>query len=254
MKFSCEHCGTLIDTDKDKNCPHCGAPYSRNKEYSEAKDYKRKHNDFDLKEREVDIHSKELQNKIVENSLNNVSKVSKFSKVFVVIFILIFLVALFFIVKGALNIKNNREEVYKDLFNIDNSEVKVSYNENGVTDNYEFKCDGIAIYDYDSFFEPEDERGNNEYYDFHIIFKNKSDKLKNLSSIVLTYTDENGNEDVIAKSYSSGMKPDRLEFFAREQVTYTGYITFIVPKYVTDVKLKYDRVTISINDIQSKIK
>ena len=50
------------------------------------------------------------------------------------------------------------------------------------------------------------------------------------------------------------MKPDRLEFFAREQVTYTGYITFIVPKYVTDVKLKYDRVTISINDIQSKIK
>ena len=26
MKISCEHCGTQIDVEKDRNCPHCGAP------------------------------------------------------------------------------------------------------------------------------------------------------------------------------------------------------------------------------------
>ena len=71
MKISCEHCGTQIDVEKDRNCPHCGAPYSRNKEYDEIKNYKKKKED-------LNIESHELQNKIVETTLNNFNRVSYF--------------------------------------------------------------------------------------------------------------------------------------------------------------------------------
>ena len=33
MKFHCEYCKELIDSEKDKKCPNCGASYKNNKEY-----------------------------------------------------------------------------------------------------------------------------------------------------------------------------------------------------------------------------
>lgn len=33
MKFHCEYCRELVDTEKDKKCPSCGATYKENKEY-----------------------------------------------------------------------------------------------------------------------------------------------------------------------------------------------------------------------------
>ena len=38
MKIICEHCGTSIDLDKDKICPNCKAPYSKNQDYNEYKE------------------------------------------------------------------------------------------------------------------------------------------------------------------------------------------------------------------------
>ena len=35
MKIICEHCGTSIDLDKDKICPNCKAPYSKNQDYKQ---------------------------------------------------------------------------------------------------------------------------------------------------------------------------------------------------------------------------
>lgn len=96
MKISCEHCGTQIDVEKDRNCPHCGAPYSRNKEYDEIKNYKKKKED-------LNIESHELQNKIVETTLNNFNSVSKISKVVfifsAIVFLIIFITAITFIMK-----------------------------------------------------------------------------------------------------------------------------------------------------------
>ena len=34
----CEHCGTSIDLDKDKVCPNCKAPFSKNQDYNEYKE------------------------------------------------------------------------------------------------------------------------------------------------------------------------------------------------------------------------
>ena len=38
MKIICEHCGTSIDLDKDKVCPNCKAPFSKNQDYNEYKE------------------------------------------------------------------------------------------------------------------------------------------------------------------------------------------------------------------------
>ena len=53
--ITCENCGTAIDTEKNSRCPNCGASYARNKDYSKEKDYKYKHSDLDIREREAEI-------------------------------------------------------------------------------------------------------------------------------------------------------------------------------------------------------
>jgi len=99
MRITCEHCGTGIDIDKDKRCPNCGASYARNKDYKDYKDAHNKNTEYEFREREADIHSKELQNKIIEKTLNTANKISFMQVITTIIFIVIFVIALLFIFK-----------------------------------------------------------------------------------------------------------------------------------------------------------
>lgn len=56
MKFHCEYCRELIDAEKDKKCPSCGATYENNKEYKklheEQQEFVQKQRDFIQKQQE----------------------------------------------------------------------------------------------------------------------------------------------------------------------------------------------------------
>ena len=36
MKIYCDYCGTQIDTDKNNNCPNCGASFADNERLKKA--------------------------------------------------------------------------------------------------------------------------------------------------------------------------------------------------------------------------
>ncbi len=99
--ITCEHCGTAIDLEKDKRCPNCGASYSRNKEYAEYKNNAKKDKEYEFREREADIKTKEITNDILEKQTNMVNNHFDFTKktfsILLVIFAVIFVAALIFI-------------------------------------------------------------------------------------------------------------------------------------------------------------
>jgi uncharacterized C2H2 Zn-finger protein len=100
--ITCEHCGTAINLEKDKRCPNCGASFSRNKEYKELKDNQNKEKEYDFREREADIKTKEITNDILEKQNNMVANHFDFTKktfsVLLIIFAIIFVASLIFII------------------------------------------------------------------------------------------------------------------------------------------------------------
>lgn len=102
MKITCEHCGAVIDTENDKKCTNCGAPYSSNKEYKDVRENRKRNSDYDFREREADIKTKELSNEIIEKTL----KAHNSFKIFPFIFAIIFIMAFAFIIYVASNMFN----------------------------------------------------------------------------------------------------------------------------------------------------
>ena len=275
MKITCEHCGTVIDTEKDKKCPSCHAPYSDNKEYKEVKDYKKKDKDYDFREREADIRKKEITNSIMEKQMDTAKKLTFIP---VIIFVFIAVVSIFVFrlisaqIKDSSNIHNNNDNTnIKDNINdmkdtIDEfkgekqeetaeEEKNISFKENAIMNKYEIKCDDVREYKYDWYekgtYRPKDLK----YYAFHLVFKNTSNESLILSNnIQLTYTDNKGNKDINAKKHVANQKEsaNSLEFFAKSNSNYSGNAFFEIPNYVKDVKIKYDKVTITIKDFRKK--
>lgn len=242
MKITCEHCGTVINTSKDKNCPNCGAPYAKSKEFKEV-------NDLDKRDKEASVRTKELGNEIIENTMSTFKTAHTLQKIISVFaFILFFAIVIFGFVMFRKNIVNpNDKEIIEVV------PVEVSFNEDGVGTDFEIKCDGVSKYKYDVF---ENDRGEGiEYYNFHLVFKNKSKTYKALTETKLTYTDENGNPDVFAKWHMSNANEmsKAIDLIATKEGTYTGNIVFEVPDYVKDVTLKYENVIIKIEDFKGKI-
>ena len=224
MKITCENCGTGIDTDKDKRCPNCGASYSNNKEYRELKDTSRKHTDYDFREREADIRTKELSNQMIEKTLNAQSKFKILPIIIGIIFIAIFIAAAYQIFN--VNKEINGNETSKD------KTILVNFNENAVTDNFDMKCDGITNYKKDIFEEKEEDKGI-AYYNFHIVFNNKTDSWATLHDIALTYTDDKGNENISANRHSQNTEEMRtgLTSIATSKLSYSGNITFEIHSF-----------------------
>ena len=110
MMITCEHCGTAVDVEKEKRCPNCGASYARNKDYKEYKSNMNKSKEYDFREREADIKTKEITNDILEKQTNMVNSHFDFTKksfsILLVIFAIIFIAALIFIFLVSKNIFN----------------------------------------------------------------------------------------------------------------------------------------------------
>lgn len=263
MNITCDHCGSSVNVDKHLRCPNCGAPYTNNSQYIELKRQKNRLNEINNNEKELDTHVKGFREKI--------SKDAEIEKYVKIIYVLIFLICatplLNIIYRGFKNayltITDQKEIINNytpNIPNISNDEenqiINVSFDENAVTENYEIKIDKITNYNYDTF-ETEKYRGEDiDYYNFHVVFKNKTDTFLFIENYLsLTYTDTNGNEDVIAKKHNPNIKEynSKIESTATTRGTYTGNITFEIPKQIKDVQINYKNVEISINNFKSLI-
>ena len=240
MKITCEHCGCGIDVDKDDKCPNCGAPYSDNKELKELKEYHRKNKEYNLKEREMNIRTKEMATNMIENTF-------KGQKVGLIIFAIIFIAALISMVTIF------TKQIGKDIDS--NKSYNGVYNEFVGGKSFEIKCDGIEkVETSDSLFgsltKPKE---NYSFYKFHILVKNKSDDWINLNDINLTYIDENGNEDIMAKRANTFITDDILNYFATDKMTYSGYVVYEIPDYVENVNIKLDNTVINIDNFKENL-
>ena len=240
MHITCEHCGSTIDLDKDKVCPNCGAPYNNNKEFKSVKEYHQKNKEMNLKEREMKLeHQKEVQ----ETAKKVATGVFAGQAVIFAISGIVFLLIIGGFVFGiSRNINRNAGK---------NEIITGNYNEYAVGKLYEMKCDGIEKIDNSKYNFHDNEK---IYYKFHILFKNKSEDWISLNDIQLTYTDENGNEDIKANKPHLSISYDELDYFAKEKMTYSGEVIFEIPEYVKDVKLRLNNITINIDNFKSLIK
>ena len=258
MKITCEHCGTIIDTEKDKKCSNCGAPYSKNKKYKKVEEINDINNDYDLREREADIRKKEITNDIMEKQLNTVKRISFIPFLIFLIALFVFGLIFYNVFKASNKQMNKAIDNMTDTTNVreekeEEKEKTVSFNETAEMENYDIICDKVREYEYEWYEEGNHRPSNLDYYAFHIVFKNKSTKNMTLySNFKVTYTDENGNEDINAKSHSSNSKESsqRLDFFAQPNSKYSGYIFFELPSYVKSVKIIYDKTTINVENFR----
>lgn len=251
MNITCEHCGSTIDIDKDKVCPNCGAPYSNNKEYKEVKEYHKKEKEIKLKEKETTVESRQLANQVFQSTI-------KGRKIFGLISGIIMLGIIAFVVftifrheeKPAVIPEYNGNNIQKE-----EQTVEVSFNESAQTESFDIKCDKVSDYKYDYFEKKEYKNSDNKVYNFHIVFQNKVNRLSILDTISLTYTDNKGNENVSAKKVHANVDESKnsLDIVTRDTLTHKGNIAFEIPKYVKDVKLVYEDVTININNFKDKM-
>ena len=263
MKITCEHCGCIIDTDKDKKCPNCGAPYSKSEEYKEVKDYHKKNKDYDLKEREEDIKTKELTNKVFQNALFGSKMIAIVASMIFLIIVIVF-ISIAFSTKKSTNSKNeiNHQEQKEIIDKIqdqmglkEQEKITVSFNELAETENYEIKCNKVSEYKYDYFEQKEYKKSDYKVYNFQIIFTNKKEIISTLNNIQLTYTDKEGNENIVAKKVNANVDESKnaLDFLAKDTLTHKGNMAYEIPKYVNDVKIVYDSVTIVIDNFKGKM-
>jgi hypothetical protein len=239
MKITCEHCRGAIDIEHDKKCPTCGASYGNNQEFKKIKDIQDKRTEYEFRQKEAEIQGREISNELLRNSAN----IGKKALIAPFIGILIFFVFVAIII--FMNVRRG------NLLNEGLSgKVEVNFNETAETNKYDIKVDEVVTVTEDkitTFFNQKDE--NSTYYGFHILFKNKTDSWNNLSEINCTYTDD----DIKLKRLFI-MGTDNMSGFAKEQLTYEGYIYCEVPNNVNDVNIKFENTKVIIKDFRELIK
>lgn len=234
MRITCEHCKSIIDTRYEKKCNNCGAPYSDNKEY----------NEYLKKEKEM----KEQIHKVGSKMIDNTMKSFALGKFLIIMFSLIFVSMIIF--SFVLIFDSNKKIEYHSSDRQIDSSIEVGFNEIAVSEKYDIKCDKVSAFNNDE--KLFNKKENYNYYSFHIVFNNKV-QVNLLSDFVLTYSDSDGNEDVISNREMLAMEEEQLDIVATKKGTYTGNITFGVPKYVNDIKIKYKDIVIIINNFKDKI-
>ena len=234
MKIKCEHCGSVVDAKHEEKCHNCGAPFTDNKEY--------------IRLLEGENVRKEAEKKLQYEFVNNTMKGMAFGRAMTFV-IMLFVIAVFFGVGYFMydTFTSSKTTDSKILNKIDT----VSFGENSVTDEYEMKCDKISKYDNaKSIFNKKEDY---DYYNFHIIFNNKT-YVSLLSEIKLYYTDSDGNEDVVAsREMLNTNEKGILGIVANSKGKYTGNVTFGIPSYVKDVTIKYKNTIIKIDNFKDKI-
>lgn len=245
--INCEHCGSLIDTDKETKCPNCGAPYKNNKQYKEYQEYKKK-------QAKINLESQEIANKITKDAHEVGNKVIPGVFIFIIIIFLIAFSSFFFMFRFAFSSMDDYEQKrndyiknqeYIDFLEQDKDNIYIFFNEYAYTDQYDIKVDKVTKYTETKFDK------NKQYYGFHIVFKNKTNTWKTLNDIKLTYKNEEEEERSLDKAIVS---TKTLDYFASDDITYDGYLYYDIPDGVKDVTFKYENIYITIFDFKNKIK
>ena len=236
MKIQCEHCGAMIDIDKDKKCTNCGAPYKNNKEYEKVKDLK-------YRNEEADVQRKEYQNEMMKKAPKTIGKIMLIPFLVFIVALISMIVIFVVFAKRSGTLFNQINTTEKEKTNI--KEVTVSFNELASTDAFDIICDEVHIYD------PVIPNSNTNAIGLHVIVKNKSDSILQLYNMKLTYTDDKGNTGIVAKNgmlnFDDGF--NYLNLYVEKGYAGSGFIAFETPKYVNDAELHFNNVTIKINDI-----
>lgn len=134
MKIICEHCGTNIDLDKDKVCPNCKAPYSRNKDYKEYKERFNKEKDTDLRSKELDNELKEKTKDIIDTGLKTFKSTFTISKIIFAVTGIIILVIMTIVIINIVNFNNDYNDTRdkanntKEMIDSNNKEFDDQYN------------------------------------------------------------------------------------------------------------------------------
>lgn len=243
--INCEHCGAVINVEKDIKCPNCGAPFKNNKQYKEYKEYLKR-------QKEINLESQKIANDI-QRDVHNTSK-KAIPAVFIFVIVIFFIAFSFFIIifKTAFSSMDDYQQKYDDYIKNkeyidylqkDTEKLYIFFNEFAYTDQYDIKVDKVVKYQ-------EKLYSNKEYYGFHIVFKNKSSEWQPLSNIQLIYKDENG-KDVIGDR--GIVTTETLDYFAYDEETYEGYIYYEIPEEVKDVTIKFENIYITIFDFKNKV-
>ena len=245
--INCEHCGALIDVEKDKKCTNCGAPFKNNKQYKEYQAYQKR-------QRELNLESQQINNDIKRDVHNTTKKMVPSVFIFVLIVFLISFGVFFFILTRAFDGMDDYNQKYNEYQNnksfideLQNNKEKVYifFNEYAYTERYDIKIDKVINYVEKRF------EDNKKLYGFHVVFKNKTPEWKTLDNITLTYINKEGEERSLSKSTVSTKD---LDFFATKEITYDGYIYYDIPEEVKDVTFVFEDINITLLNFRSKIK
>ena len=249
MQITCEHCGCAIDIEKDKTCPNCKAPYKNNKEY---KHYKETMKNFDMREREASIRTKEIANDLMDGT-------KKTASISFIVFIIIFISVVALIVTQVINQNKIRDEIFNsDFTNTDKTKEKeeekdtpitISINETAEMKKYNIICDEVREYKYAWHEKGEYRKAPTKYYAFHFVIKNKTEERLTTTNFKVSYKDDKGNEGILANKVTfpnDDEKPLMLNSYVEGNYSISGYVFYEIPNYVKEVQIHYND-TVNVN-------
>lgn len=255
MKVICEYCGTQIDINKNSLCPSCGASFENNLSYKRIKEHKKKHEEIDLQEREVNLENKRLFHQSINNVTGVFKNVSGIFKIVVpIIFLIIILVFVFVFyavsksfsrndIGSSISSDNGISDVLDNIINkedgeqINDKEVIVGLNEFGEISKYRVKVDSYEVIKKYPFAILD----GYQIVTFHFIVENLTGEKYWLSDSI------NCIVDGIAQNSKHDFDRDGLPASIAKDLTVHGYEAFEVPKNAKSYDIKFgDYITIHI--------
>lgn len=238
MKIFCEYCGVQIDINKENKCPNCGASFEHNVSYKRIHEHKKKQQELDMQEKELNIQGRRIAQQNTSKALGFFSKI--FAVAFIVPAIVIIVIIIITIISVAGAIDRQKNKVDDDIKNGSVEFVEkastVGLNEYGVTSKYRVMVDSYEVID--THFKPQD---GYQFVTFHFVIENLTDSRLFLydmidcvvGGVVQESTWDNDRNE-IPSSVPKGLKVE-------------GYQAFEVPIDATSYDIKYgDYVTIHI--------
>lgn len=245
MKIKCSYCNTLVDTEVQTHCSHCGASVADNNEYQkhvkEKAERDAKMKDLLYEEQQLNIERKEIENEKARRQLNKPKTQPTQKKktnpvvVSIIIFMSIFWIAVIFggirdlSNSGALDALQPTEPYVEPHHDAKIGEV-VS------TKNYQLVLDQWG------YFEPSNGTSDGwKYIKFHFTYTNTTDsKIYNEEKV--TCYDSNGKE--CSKLSTSYLSDDDVSKILQKQWvmpsrSYSGWSYFAIPESATECAIAY---------------
>lgn len=220
MKFHCEYCRELIDTEKDKKCPSCGATYKENKEYQKMLDEQAQQKELAKQQQEF-VHK---QFKIVGITGG------VFAIIMPIVVISIMGFVIYLGVKETKKNKNNFDDMFDNIENkIDSTKEKeiepVEVNEEKTSKDYKVRFEKYRLI----------EQKNDKEFDklevnlvIEIISDNFMASGENIYCLV----------NNVSQNYDfSGS--DTFNYIKDKNVPTSKKMTYYVPKGITSFDIKY---------------